>query len=242
MRRLSRIREFDLEPKRCVRTLALALVAAAAIVSTAWSAGPDADARAAPATPATRVVLLTTLGNITMALEPERAPLTTANFLRYVDQKRLDGITFYRAVTVGDEGRYGLIQGGPKGDPKRVLKPVAHESPAQTGLSHVDGAVSLARTDPGTATADFFIVVGDLKSLDGDPAAGDPGYAVFGRVTDGMDVVRQILGQPRDPNAGAESGMQGQMLAKPVQIVQARRLPADPPPEAGPQAAVTRSE
>lgn len=194
------------------------------MASPAWPAAPGAEGPATATPGPTQVVLFTTLGNITLALEPERAPLTTANFLRYVDQKRLDGVTFYRAVTVGEEGRYGLVQGGPKGDPRRLLKPVAHESPAQTGLSHVDGAVSLARTDPGTATADFFIVVGDLKSLDGDPAAGDPGYAVFGRVSDGMDVVRQILAQPRDPDAGAESGMQGQMLAKPVQIVQARRV------------------
>jgi peptidyl-prolyl cis-trans isomerase A (cyclophilin A) len=227
---------FDLESARPMCRAWLALVTAAVLASPAGAAPADDGGNAVPAAP-TQVVLLTTLGNITLALEPERAPLTTANFLRYVDQKRLDGVTFYRAVTVGEEGRYGLIQGGPKGDPKRVLRPVAHESPAQTGLSHVDGAVSLARTDPGTATADFFIVVGDLKSLDGDPGAGDPGYAVFGRVIDGMDVVRQILAQPRDANAGAESGMQGQMLVKPVQIVQARRVVVDLPPDGKPEAA-----
>jgi peptidyl-prolyl cis-trans isomerase A (cyclophilin A) len=181
-----------------------------------------------------KVVLLTTLGNITLALDEQRAPVTTANFLRYVEEKRFDGITFYRALPIGDEGRYGLVQGGAKGNPKRVLKPIAHESPAQTGLSHVDGAISMARMAPGSATGDFFIVLGGLISLDGNAESGDPGYAVFGRVSEGMEVVKQILAQPRDPAAGAESGMQGQMLAKPVQIVQARRLPPEPDPVVAP--------
>ena len=79
----------------------------------------------------------------------------------------------------------------------------------------------MARLDPGSATADFFIVIGDLPALDGQPG-GDPGYAVFGRVLEGMDVVHKILGQPRDPNAGGED-MKGQMLATPVAIVTARR-------------------
>lgn len=190
---------------------------------------------AEPAAPEpVRVVLLTTLGNVTLELDVARAPLTTANFLRYVDQKRFDGIGFYRALPIGEDGRYGLVQGGARGDPKRVLKPVAHESPAQTGLSHVDGAISMARMAPGSATGDFFIVLGGLTSLDGNAAAGDPGYAVFGRVAEGMDVVKQILAQPRDPEAGAESGMKGQMLARPVQVVQARRAPPPPPATTAP--------
>jgi peptidyl-prolyl cis-trans isomerase A (cyclophilin A) len=199
--------------------------AAAAEVPAEVPAEAPAAPAPAPAPEPVRVVLLTTLGNITLELDAARAPLTTANFLRYVDQKRFDGIGFYRALPIGEDGRYGLVQGGARGDPKRVLKPVAHESPAQTGLSHVDGAISMARMAPGSATGDFFIVLGGLTSLDGNAAAGDPGYAVFGRVAEGMDVVKQILAQPRDTEAGAESGMKGQMLAKPVQVVQARRAP-----------------
>jgi peptidyl-prolyl cis-trans isomerase A (cyclophilin A) len=229
--------ESEIEPGRNRRSFVLALAAAAAVFAPLRPALADTDAPSVmPAAP-TRVVLLTTLGSITIALETDRAPLTTANFLRYVDQKRLDGTTFYRAVAVGEEGRYGLIQGGPRGDPKRLLRPVPHESPAQTGLSHVDGAVSLAREAPGTGTGEFFIVVGELRSLDGDAAAGDPGYAVFGHVIDGMDVVRQVLVQQRDPDAGADSGMQGQMLAKPVKIVQVRRMLAEPAATDGPPAA-----
>jgi peptidyl-prolyl cis-trans isomerase A (cyclophilin A) len=173
--------------------------------------------------PATvKVILKTTLGEIVLAVETQRAPITAANFLRYVDQKRLDGSEFYRSMAVGDDGQYGLIQGGLRGNPKRVLKPIAHESTAVTGLSHVNGAISMARGDLGTATADFFIVIGDLVSLDAQPNGGDPGYAVFGHVQEGMDVVHIIFDQPRSPTAG-QGVMQGQMLAVPVKILTARR-------------------
>jgi peptidyl-prolyl cis-trans isomerase A (cyclophilin A) len=173
--------------------------------------------------PATvKVVLKTSLGDILLAVETERAPITAANFLRYVDKKRLDGSEFYRAMAVGEDDQYGLIQGGLRGNPKRVLKPIAHEPTTVTGLSHVNGAMSMARADPGTATADFFIVIGDLVSLDAQPNSGDPGYAVFGHVVNGMDVVHVIFGQQRSPTAG-EGVMQGQMLAMPVKILTARR-------------------
>src|SRR5665213_2785636 len=173
--------------------------------------------------PATvKVVLKTSLGDIVLAVETERAPVTAANFLRYVDQRRLDGSEFYRAMVLGDDGQYGLIQGGLRGIAKRVLKPVAHEPTTVTGLSHVNGAISMARADPGTATADFFVVIGDLVGLDAQPNGGDPGYAVFGHVVDGMDVVHGIFGQPRSPTAG-EGVMKGQMLAVPVKILTARR-------------------
>jgi len=186
----------------------------------AASAPPPVAGAAMPAT--AKVVLRTSLGDIVLAVETEKAPVTAANFLRYVDQKRLDGSEFYRAMLVGEDGQYGLIQGGLRGNPKRVLKPIAHESTAVTGLSHMNGAVSMARADPSTATADFFIVIGDLVSLDAQPDGGDPGYAVFGRVVEGMDVVHAVLGQPRSPTAG-QGVMQGQMLATPVKILSARR-------------------
>ena len=184
------------------------------------SASPPALVTPAPAT--VKVILKTSLGDIVLAVETQRAPVTAANFLRYVDQKRLDGSDFYRAMAVGEDGQYGLIQGGLRGNPKRVLKPIAHEPTTVTGLSHVDGAVSMARNDPGTATADFFVLIGDLVSLDAQPNGGDPGYAVFGHVVNGMDVVRVIFSQPRSPTAGA-GVMKGQMLATPVKILTARR-------------------
>ena len=168
------------------------------------------------------VIVRTTLGDIQVALEKERAPITVNNFLRYVDHKRYDGGVFYRAVKLDPEGKYGLVQGGLKGDPKRIFKPIKHEAPSTTGLSHVSGAISMARAAPGTAAAEFFIVVGDLVSLDGQPAGDDPGYAVFGHVLEGMDVVRRILDEPRSPTAG-EGAMKGQMIASPVKILSVRR-------------------
>jgi peptidyl-prolyl cis-trans isomerase A (cyclophilin A) len=178
----------------------------------------------APVPATTTVVFQTELGEIHIAVEIERAPVTAANFLRYVDNKRLDGITFYRAHKVSEDGKYAIVQGGLQGDTKRLYKPIAHESPQTTGLSHVDGAVSMAMAAPGTATADFFIVVGDLVSMDGKPDGSDPGYAVFGRVVSGMDVVRSMLELPRSAEA-RNPVMKGQMLATPVKVVTARRLP-----------------
>lgn len=195
------------------------------LLGTLFLAGVLAPTRAQDAAPPSdlpRVVLQTSLGNIEIALDTSRAPVTAGNFLRYVDEKRLDGSTFYRAVKVGDEGAFGLVQGGLRGDPKRVLPPIAHEAPSATGLSHKEGAVSMAHLQPGTATADFFIVVGDLVSLDGTGKADDPGYAVFGRVVSGMDLVKSILVRPRSEEA-PDPGMKGQMLAEPVKIYFARR-------------------
>lgn len=170
-----------------------------------------------------RVTLTTALGPIVIALEKDRAPLTSAYFLKHVDQKRLDGTTFYRAYKVAPDGSIGLVQGGVL-DPKRQLPPIAHEPTSKTGLTHTEGAISLARLAPGTATANFFIVVGDLTGLDAQPPGkGDPdGYAVFGHVVEGMDVVKKILDAPIDPAKG-DGGLKGQMIAAPIRIVSARR-------------------
>ncbi len=185
---------------------------------------PLAAPAPAPVVPAamTSVVITTSAGPITLALEKERAPKTTANFLRYVDQKRLDGMTFYRAMKLGNG--IGLVQGGINGNPKRALPPIAHEPTTETGLKHEDGTISLARLAPGTGRGDFFITVGAIPYLDADPArAGDNvGYAAFGHVTEGMDVVRQILESPTSPNAPV-AVMKGQMIAAPIRILTVRR-------------------
>ena len=190
------------------------------------SAQTDAPAVPLPAPkPATvRVMLTTSEGPITLELEKERAPATTANFLHYVDTKRFDGIAFYRAMKVTPD--LGLIQGGLRNDPKKLFPPVAHEPTSRTGLSNTDGAISMARDKPDTATADFFIVIGDLSSLDAKPAQpGDNlGFAAFGHVVEGMDVVRRIALAPTSPTDG-EGAMKGQMLAPTIKIVTARRVP-----------------
>ncbi len=178
------------------------------------------------------VVLETGLGPITIALETERAPVTAGNFLRYVEEKRFDGTTFYRAMTLGGERQpSGLVQGGARNDPKRVRPKIAHEPTSATGLTHTHGALSMAMNAPGDADGDFFIMVEDQTGFDADPAASDPawaaGYAVFGYVTGGMDIVAAILAAPRDPGRG-EGVMKGQMIDQPVQIISARRAPPQP--------------
>ena len=176
------------------------------------------------------VVLETELGPVTIALEIERAPVTAGNFLRYVDEKRLDGTTFYRAMDLdGTRKPSGLVQGGTRGDPKRVRPKIAFESTTVTGLTHAHGALSMAMAAPGDADGDFFIMIEDQKGFDADPAASDPtwaaGYAAFGYVTDGMDIVAKVLAAPRDPEAG-EGVMKGQMLKPEVKIISARRAAA----------------
>jgi peptidyl-prolyl cis-trans isomerase A (cyclophilin A) len=188
-----------------------------------WGPAVGQEASQPAVTPAgVKVTINTSLGDIVLALAEDHAPVTVNNFLRYVDTKRLDGSSFYRAVKLDDEGRFGLIQGGLRGNPKLVFKSIAHEPTTVTGLSHVDGAISMARAEPGTANADFFIVVGDSVSYDAKPG-GDPGYAVFGRVIEGMYVVKVILERPRAE--GGPDVMKGQMIAEPVKIFSVRRTP-----------------
>ena len=183
---------------------------------------------------ATQLVLIeTTMGDITVSIETERAPVTAANFLRYVDEDRFDGTHFYRAMHLDwGEPPNGLLQGGTQMDPDRVLDPIAHEPTSQTGLSHTNGALSMARYDPGTATGDFSIMIKDQTGLDADPTSSDPnlqlGFAVFGYVVDGMDVVQAIHALPPDPEKG-EGWMKGQLLAEPVEIVDMRRVEATQP-------------
>jgi len=197
---------------------------------------PTVPPLAPAAEPATvKVVMTTELGPITIALETERAPVTAGYILRHVDEKRLDGAAFYRAYKITPDGSIGLVQGGIQ-DGRKLLPPVAHEPTTATGLTHDEGAVSLARAAPGTAQAQFFFILGSLKALDANPAGpGDNlGFAVFGRVTEGMDVVRKILNVPISATKG-EGVMKGQMIETPVKIISVNRLiPLPPKPAAKP--------
>lgn len=170
-----------------------------------------------------RVRLETEAGPILLELDSRRAPVTAANFVRYVDSKRLDGTYFYRAArTKGATGR-GFVQGGIRHSARRAFPPIAHEPTSATGLRHGDGTVSMARAAPVGAMGDFFIVVGGaMPAMDEKP--GSPGFAAFGRVVEGMDLVRAILAAPVVANAG-RGAMRGQMIEKPVRIVSARREP-----------------
>ena len=175
------------------------------------------SAKTAPAAPASvRVVIATDLGNITVALDLRHAPITAGNFLRYVDEKRYDGTSFYRTV----RGRDGLVQGGVDNDIKRTRLPIAHEPTTLTHLRHIDGTLSMARNEPGSAAGNFFIVIGLGKQLDAAP--GYVGYAAFGQVVAGMGVVKRIQAQPTYPG-GFSADMMGQTMSKRVKILGIRR-------------------
>jgi len=191
------------------------------------AAEKEAEERAPEPLPdVVRVRLETGAGPIVLALDAKRAPITTANFVRYVEEGRFDGTSFYRAAqTEGADGEMiadrGFIQGGIRRNYRRMFPPIAHEPTSLTGLSHEAGTISMARTAPGNAMGEFFIAASAMPSLD---ASGEePGYAAFGRVVEGMDVVRRILAAPTVPNAG-RGAMRGQMIAEPVRIKAARRV------------------
>ena len=220
---------------------ALALLAAPLALSPAHA--QDAAAPVAPAAvaepakapvPAEYVYVALTLpqGVVTLALDKTHAPLTTANFLKYVDSKKLDGAVFYRAMHLEHDPAQGLLQGRVL-NAASLLPPVAHEPTSKTGITHVAGTVSMARFAPGTARADFMILISDMHALDAEPGndGKDPGagFAAFGHVAAGMDVVKAIWNLPRSATKG-DGVMKGQILESDVKILTARRTKAPPAP------------
>jgi peptidyl-prolyl cis-trans isomerase A (cyclophilin A) len=172
-----------------------------------------------------RVAIQTGQGTIVVELEDKKAPITAANFLRYADTGKYNGGSFYRASrTIGAGPGRGSIQGGPFPG-ARHFPPIAHESTTQTGLRHKAGAISLTRNEPGSATSDFFICASDQPYLDAHPGEkGDnQGFAAFGHVVEGMDVVKKILAMHTGKTAPVPA-MKGQMLDPPVPIMTIKRL------------------
>lgn len=201
------------------------IVLALAVLSTplaAQTAPPPPTASApAPKEDLVPVAIDTSLGRIVVGLDRGRAPITTANFLRYVDAHRFDGENFYRAMHAYGGG---LIQGGVRSDTRKLFPPIKDEPTSQTGLSNVTGAISMARGAPDSATADFFIMLSDQKGLDAGANPQDPnGFPVFGRVIEGMDVVQKIFDAPLSATKG-EGSMKGQMLDPPIKIIKAARV------------------
>src|SRR3954463_9521896 len=138
------------------------LAAAAALTAApAWAQAPPAR---------TRVRLQTDKGLIVAELADDKAPVTVANFLRYVDSRHMDGAVFYRASHAPGAPNVGFIEAGVK-DPAKLYPPIAHESTLATGLKHVDGTLSMARFAPGTAASDFSIICGDAPQMDAHPEA-----------------------------------------------------------------------
>lgn len=167
-----------------------------------------------------RARIVTSAGSIIVALDAKRAPQTTANFMAYVDDGRFDGTNFYRAARSKASSGNGFVQGGIGTDARRMLHPVVHEPTTKTGLRHVDAVISMARSDRvDSARGNFFITIGPVLQMD---ARGSyAGYAAFGRVVSGMDVVRRMLAMP---TGGGRGAMRGQMILKPVTILRVERL------------------
>ncbi len=176
------------------------------------------------AAPKPKVAIKTNHGVIVVELEAEKAPLTSANFLHYVDTGRFDDGSFYRASRTPGSPKEGTIVGGPS-DRTHRYPPIAHESTTMTGLRHTTGTISLGRYAPGSATADFFICASPEPYLDAHPGAkGDNlGYAAFGQVVAGMHVVRTILALPT-PGKSRFPDMKGQWLDPVVPIFTMRRV------------------
>jgi len=172
------------------------------------------------------VVMETEAGEILIELYADRAPETVGNFLRYVDGGHYDGATFYRTVSYANDNgnpKIEVIQGGLR-DAEPPFDPIDHEDTEVTGILHTDGVISMARGGIGTASSEFFIVIGDQPGLDkGQPRNVDEqGFAAFGRVTDGMDVVRAIHRSPADAPSDSPYTA-GQIIDDPVVIQSVRR-------------------
>jgi peptidyl-prolyl cis-trans isomerase A (cyclophilin A) len=178
------------------------------------------------------VQMQTSAGNITLELYPDAAPLTVANFLNYVGGHFYDQGSFYRAVRTDNQAqnniRIEVIQGGLNQESEDLpFEPIAHETTADTGIRHTNGVISMARLQPGTASSEFFICINDQPELDfgGMRNPDGQGFAAFGRVVSGMNVVRAIQQMKTDtPPTDALEYTSGQILLEPVRIEQVTRL------------------
>ena len=189
----------------------------AAIAFPARSQAPVAAPAPAAKDDLVRVAIETEKGRIVVALDRGRAPLTTANFLAYLDRGWFNGQPFYRAMPFATGG---LIQAGVR-DGARQLPPIVIEKTSATGLKNVAGAIVMANNGGKTTRSDFFILTTDIPSLDA--TATSDGFAPFGMVVEGMDVVKTILAAPRSATKG-EGVMKGQMLDPVIRITKAMRV------------------
>lgn len=201
---------------RCVRHLCIGLLLAVLAVVPV----------AAEEESAVLVTMTTSYGDVQIELYFDKAPLSVSNFLQYVDAGHYDGSTFYRSVHYGNDNgnpKIEVIQGG-RGDAEAPFPPIAHETTEQTGILHTDGVISMARGDVGTASSEFFICIGDQPGLDfGEIRNPDEqGFAAFGRVVSGMDVIHTIHNLPSDAPASS-AYVEGQIIEEPAVIESIRR-------------------
>jgi peptidyl-prolyl cis-trans isomerase A (cyclophilin A) len=177
-----------------------------------------------------RVLVQTELGDIVVEVDQQRAPATAANFLRYVDAGHYDGGTWHRTVKMDNQPespvKIEVIQAGVNpAFAKSGFPPIALERTSVTGLAHKDGVISMARGTPDSATSGWFICINDQPSLDfgGARNPDGQGFAAFGRVIKGMDVVRKIQSAPSSTNRTTNT--EAQRLTPPIKIIKMARLP-----------------
>jgi len=186
----------------------------------------SAQTASAPASPPAnpKVAIETSAGRMVVEVYLDKAPVSARNFLRYVDAKRLDGVVFYRTVKPADH--FGFVQFGIQNATAKMYPPIKHEPTSETGIKHLDGTLSLPRLAPGSARGEFTIMVGDQPSFDADPSKpGDNlGYAAFGRVIEGKDVLLKIFDAPTSPTKTIMGSFKGEVPDVPVKIVSARRI------------------
>jgi len=168
-----------------------------------------------------RVLIKTELGDIKVDIYLDKAPITASNFLEYIDNRLFDGAAFYRVVAMDNQPdndvKIEVIQGGLGfGESEKRFPPIEHETTVKTGIAHTDGLISMARNEPGSASSEFFICINDQPDLDfgGKRNPDGQGFAAFGKVIEGMDVVRKIQNQPAE----------GQMLEPKIKIHSVRRI------------------
>lgn len=175
-----------------------------------------------------RVRVQTELGDIVLEVDTARAPVTAANFLKYVDAGHYDGGTWHRTVKMDNQPestvKIEVIQAGVNPDrAKQGFPPIALERTSTTGLLHKDGVISMARGTPDSATSGWFICINDQPSLDfgGARNPDGQGFAAFGRVVSGMDVVRKIQAAPS--SAERKTNAEAQRLTPPIKIIKVAR-------------------
>ncbi len=168
----------------------------------------------------------TELGNVEVALSGDKAPITVANFLKYVDGGFYSGGVFHRTVKTAKGSRQDnqpqspikidVVQGGPNPNQKLGFGAIELERTAKTGLKHIDGAISMARSGPNTATSDFFFCIGDQPSLDfgGQRNPDGQGFAAFGLALKGREVLERIQVSPAE----------GQKLTPPIKLYRIARI------------------
>ena len=173
------------------------------------------------------VLIKTSVGDIKVKLEAKKAPITVANFLKYVDENLFDDGTFFRVVRldnqVNNPVKIQVIQGGIDEKTKKSYPPIELETTQKTGIKHKNGTISMARSQPNTATASFFICIEDQPELDfgGKRNPDGQGFAAVGKVVQGMDIVKKIQ---QGKTKSSKEFDQPQVLIEPVKIISIRRV------------------